>query len=113
MSERVRSLRRRLAKAERTLAKLPQRKYRGKCNCPVFLVENAMAVDKFEAAMNLECPEHGFAWRTHLVSVEHIGAGKDCWEKQRRLDQLVAEYEERRRLATIAERKGKVEDGIE
>ena len=102
MSEGLSRLRRRLARVERALANVPKQENRGKCNCPVFTMANTMQPEKFEAEMNLKCPEHGFRNLGRIVLIEHIGRRGDPRVKEGQLHNLVSEYRARERAARIS-----------
>ena len=92
MSEKLSSLRKRLAKVERKMADIVRREELANCNCKQssdFTVLSDDGAEEFEAEMNLPCPAHGFR---RLGRIMHVAVEDESCPRS---DELIATYEAR------------------
>jgi hypothetical protein len=94
-----RSLEKRLARVEQTLADMPEQEKAASCNCyprPKFgpwIV--ALTAEGFEAEANLPCPVHGFRRLGKLLIPRIFGAKGALAESYARRDEAVKAYSRR------------------
>lgn len=95
MSEKLFSLRKRVAKLEQHVADRARREKLANCNCEYSTIVVAERAEEFEAEMNLPCPAHGFRQLGRIVHIVLVSAGERPAYSSR-IDQLIATYEARR-----------------
>jgi hypothetical protein len=107
------SLRKRLARVERTLADTAKRKEEAGCNCRLLTAASSRNPAEFEAEMNLPCPVHGIRHLGQLMVVTFVqavngkpdtSAPKDPLEVE--LKRLLDEYHARQRSRRNASQVG-------
>ena len=96
VSEKLSSLRKRMAEVERQTADIARREKLADCNCyprGKTGLNPFWSPEQFEAAANLPCPVHGFRRLGKIMIVKTVGRGviRDE-ESENRLDQLVDRY---------------------
>jgi hypothetical protein len=101
------NLRKRLASIERRLAEKARREKLTHCNCQSVTIFMGSSSEKFEAAMNLPCPGHGFRHLGEIIFVKFVGGDSDPpTPDDPRLRELLAQYQERLARHTLQELEG-------
>lgn len=74
MSEKLSSLRKRMAKLERNVADIAHREKLVNCNCQELTIAQDHQPEEFEREMNLPCPSHGLRRLGKIIHIVSVSA---------------------------------------
>ena len=84
MSQRLSTLRERLATVEQQIADIAEREKLASCNCREHTLAFNVLAEDFEKEMNLSCPVHGFRRLGKVTFVRFVCSGEDPEEVEER-----------------------------